>query len=242
MKHKHGTMCVDCHNHTQRHVVYPPLPSSPSPPPPSSLSMYGRPSGCIDQLSLVERAAIITLHNIGWAGQDIAQELHCSENTVSLWWTRWKETRSLEDNERSGRPRSTSDDTDQDIGLHTWENADQSARVVLRELGLRVSWRTIRRRMNEIGLLSHVKHYEQELTDEHREKRVQWAKDYSHWSEEDWARVLFSDEKNFYLNYLGRSYVNCPVGESRDPKYIRPIDKLEGKVSLWGCICNRSRM
>ena len=61
--------------------------------------------------------------------------------------------------------------------------------------------------------------------------------DYSHWSDQDWARVLWSDEKYFYLNYVGREYVNCPIGQSRDPKYIRPIDKLEGKVSIWGCIC-----
>jgi len=54
--------------------------------------MFGRPSGCIDQLTTVERAAIITLHGIGWTGREIAQELHCSENTVSLWLTSWNET------------------------------------------------------------------------------------------------------------------------------------------------------
>src|SRR5690349_20664881 len=121
---------------------------------------------------------IITLHNVGWTGRDIAREIRCSENTVSLWWSRWKETRSLEDSERSGHPRCTTDATDQLIGLHTWEHDDQPARVVLRELGLRVNWRTVRRRMNEIDLRSHVKHFEEELTDEHRRKRVQWAEDY----------------------------------------------------------------
>ncbi len=55
----------------------------PSSPPP--LSMFGRPTGCIDQLTTVERAAIVTLHQLGWTGQDIAHTLKCSENTVSLW-------------------------------------------------------------------------------------------------------------------------------------------------------------
>jgi hypothetical protein len=40
--------------------------ASPSPP---ALSLFGRPAGCIDQLSLVERAAIVTLHGLGWTGQ-----------------------------------------------------------------------------------------------------------------------------------------------------------------------------
>ena len=54
-------------------------PSSPSPP----LSMFGRPSGCIDQLTTVERAAIVTLHGVGWTGRDIARELHCDEDAVT---------------------------------------------------------------------------------------------------------------------------------------------------------------
>jgi len=77
------------------------------PPSPPSSSMFGRPDGCIDQLTFVERAAIVTLHQVGWTGRDIARELRCSENTVSLWWNRWQQTRSLEDSERSGRPRCT---------------------------------------------------------------------------------------------------------------------------------------
>src|SRR4029079_17773074 len=86
---------------------------------PSPLSMFGRPSGCIDQLTTVERAAIVTLHGVGWTGRDIAQELHCDEHAVTRWVRRWEETRSLEDGERSGRPRCTTDDIDQDIGLHS---------------------------------------------------------------------------------------------------------------------------
>lgn len=205
--------------------------------PASPLSAFGRPSGCIDQLTLVERAAIVTLHNVGWTGRDIAQELRCSENTVSLWWKRWQETRSLEDAERSGRPRSTTDATDEEISLHTWEHEDQPARVVLRELGLRVHWRTVRRRMNEVGLRSHVKRFEQELTAEHRRNRVQWAQDYSRWTDEDWATVMWSDHKLFILGHHGREYVNCPAGHSRDPRYTQQAPKLEGAVWLWGSIC-----
>jgi transposase len=97
-------------------------------------------------LTLVERAAIVTLHGVGWTGRDIAQELHCSENTVSLWLTRWNETRSLEDGERSGRLRCTSDDTDQEIGLYSDAHVKALPRDIVRELELTVSARTLRRR------------------------------------------------------------------------------------------------
>lgn len=196
--------------------------------------MFGRPSGCIDQLSLVERAAIVTLHNVGWIGREIARELRCSENTVSLWLNRWNETRSLDDSERSGRPRSTTDETDQDIMLHSDAHVSDNPKDIVRALELDVSARTVRRRLNEIDLYSCVQRAEHE----NARARIAFAEGYSRWTEDDWSRVLFSDETHFYLGHHGREYVQRPPGAALDPKYTRKEnERLEGKVSLWGCIC-----
>src|SRR4051794_3136993 len=75
VKLKHGTVCEDCRYEQRRLKDYPPLPPSPSPSPSPSRSMFDRPSGCIDQLTLIERAAIITLHAVGWTGREIAQDI-----------------------------------------------------------------------------------------------------------------------------------------------------------------------
>jgi len=196
--------------------------------------MFGRPSGCIDQLTIVERAAVLTLHNIGWTRQDIAHELHCSENTVSLWMNRWTETHSLEDGERSGRPRCTTDDTDQDIMLHSDAHVTENPKDILRELELDVSARTIRRRLNEVELRSCVQRAEHENV----RARISFAEGYSRWTEDDWSRVMFSDETHFYIGHQSREYVQRPSGAALDPKYTRKDnERLEGKVSLWGCIC-----
>jgi hypothetical protein len=57
--------CKDCHDE-QRHPAHPSLPASPTSSSSSSSSvpspLFDRPQGCIDQLSTVERAAIVTLH------------------------------------------------------------------------------------------------------------------------------------------------------------------------------------
>jgi len=196
--------------------------------------MFGRPSGCIDQLSLVERAAIATLHGLGWTGQAIAKELHCSENTVSLWVRRWEETRSLQDDDRSGRPRCTTDDTDQDIMHYSDTHVTANPKDIRRELELDISPHTVRRRLNEIGLHGCVQRAEHENV----LARLSFAEGYSRWSEDDWAKVVFSDETHFYLGHHGREYVNRPLGAALDPKYTRKDnDQLKGKVSLWGCIC-----
>lgn len=120
--------------------------------PSSPLSLFGRPTGCIDQLTTVERAAIVTLHGIGWTGRRIAEELHCDEHAVTRWVHRWQETHSLEDADRSGRPRCTDDDTD--IAIEEW--ADEKKRTVpkeiKKELQLGCAARTVRRRLDEVGL------------------------------------------------------------------------------------------
>ena len=198
------------------------------------LSMFGRPSGCIDQLTTVERAAIVTLHQLGWTGQDIAHTLKCSENTVSLWVNRWRDEHSVADADRSGRPRCTTDDTDQDIMLHSDAHVTDNPKDIVRTLNLDVSARTVRRRLNEIDLHGCIQRAEHENV----RARISFAEGYSRWTEEDWSRVMFSDETHFYLGHHGREYVQRPPGAALDPKYTRKEnERLEGKVSLWGCIC-----
>ena len=230
MEHKHGTKCNHCHHQQHRQPADASAPS----PSLSPLSLFGRPSGCVDQLTLVERAAIVTLHGIGWTGRDIAHELRCDEHAVTRWVHRWQESRSLDDAERSGRPRCTTDATDQDIMLHSDTHVNDVPKDIVRALDLDVSARTVRRRLNEIDLHGCVQRAEHENV----RARLSFAEGYSRWTEDEWSRVMFSDETHFYLGHHGREYVQRPPGAALDPKYTRKDNQqLKGKVSLWGCIC-----
>jgi transposase len=210
----------------------PPL-SAPSSPPP----LFVRLSGCIDQLSEVERAAIVTLHKVGWTGRDIAHVIKCSENTVSLWVNRWRDEHSVADAERSGRPRCTSDETDAAIQQFAEEKVTTTPKEIVREMKLPVSPHTVRRRLDELGLFGCVQQTEHAFNEFHIQQRLAFANQYADWTEEDWCRVFFSDETPFYLGQHGRVYVQRPVGKALDPKYTYKEDPLKGKVSLWACIC-----
>jgi transposase len=199
--------------------------------------MYGRPSGCIDQLTLVERAAIVTLHGVGWSHCNIAKEIHCSENTVTRWVQRWEEEHSLNDSERSGRPRCTTDEMDQDIGIISDKAPTKTPKDIRSELQLCVSPHTISRRLDEIGLRGFVQETEHALDEFDLQRRLAFSNQYLHWTEDQWAHVFFSDECNFYLGQHSRIYVRRPLGASHDPKYMQPMNHPSGKVSLWGCIC-----
>ena len=63
-------------------------------------------------------------------------EFHSDERAVSLWVNRWTETHSLQDAERSGHPRCTTDDTDQTIESFADERVRVSPRDIARELNL----------------------------------------------------------------------------------------------------------
>ena len=239
VRRKHGHECNDCHNAQLLHALHASLPPSPPPSPSPPLSVFGRPSGCIDQLTTVERAAIITLHGVGWTGRDIAETIKCSEQTVSLWINRWNSTRSLEDSERSGRPRSTTEQTDQEIALLSDKKPTYTPRDIQRELRLPVSLDTIDRRLTEIGLFGRVQEAEYDLSEFDLQRRLAFANEYKDRDEDWWARVMFSDETSFPLQYHPRIYVRRPPGMAHDPKYMRQEQRLEGKVSLWGCICGK---
>lgn len=185
----------------------------------------------------MQRAAIVTLDKMGHSRSEIAAEIPCSLNTVGHWLRQWKDDRSLQDAERSGRPRCTSQATDEAIETFADEMVSVVPKDVVRELQLPVSARTVRRRLDEVGLLGRVQQEEHAYTDATLRSRISFAEGYSRWTEDDWARVVFSDETHFHLGHHGREYVQRPVGAGLDPKYTLKTERLKGKVSLWGCIC-----
>lgn len=233
-------LCPEC-DYARRHSASIPLPPSPppspSPPPPPPPTLFDRPPGCIDQLTLVQRAAIVTLWLEGQERQEIARKIPCHLNTVGHWIRAWQQRRDCSDAERNGRPRCTTEETDQDIGLLSDQKPTSTPKDIKRELRLPISAHTISRRLDEVGLFGRVQETEHDLDEFDLQRRLAFANQYLHWTEDQWAHVFFSDETNFYLGHHGRSYVRRPVGMSHDPKYLRQEKQLHGKVSLWGCIC-----
>ena len=45
----------------------------------------------------------------------VAEAINCAKSTVQYWLNRWKESKDLSDSKRTGRPRGTTEKTDQRI-------------------------------------------------------------------------------------------------------------------------------
>jgi DDE superfamily endonuclease/Transposase len=152
---------------------------------------------------------------------------------------RWENDHVLDDRERNGRPRCTDVDTDHSIEATAEEKKFTTPRSIKKELKLVCSARTIRRRLDEIGLYGRVARHEYPYNDVDICRRLSFAEGYSNWREEDWDRVIFSDET--YIEVWGRSrvWVQRPSGTAFDPQYIANRVPHSERVSLWGCFCAR---
>lgn len=76
------------------------------------------------------------------------------------------------------------------------------------------------------------------LKPEQKQARLKWAKDYKDWGEEDWDRVLWSDEAYIVLgDNKGTVYVTRRPEEIYNEKCVVPKFKQSSlRVMIWACI------
>jgi transposase len=235
-------LCAECRSqhdadlHAAARLPLPPSPPpTPSPPPP----LFDRPTGCIDPLTPEQRAAIITLWLDDRPRSEIAAKIPCSLNTVGEWIRRWQRDHSLVEKERSGRPRATDEATDDAIVSLAEERKFITPKQIIRELALPLSDDTVRRRLDEADLHGRVARAEYPFDETDIRRRLSFAEGYGDWSEEDWERVIFSDETHIEIWGRTRVWVQRPPGTAFDAEYLTNRLPHSERVSLWGCFCAR---
>ena len=85
----------------------------------------------------------------------IIKKLQCSRNTVKTWIHRYQKTRDMQDEERRGRKRKTSEREDLDIFTIAKKNRTKTLAEISTSMdkqGTTISKATVRRRLNEQGL------------------------------------------------------------------------------------------
>ncbi|GFU76876.1 transposable element Tcb2 transposase [Trichonephila clavipes] len=98
-----------------------------------------------------------------------------------------------------GRVRSTTPAEDRYIVLSAKRNRRTTDQQVenqfLAASGKQISRKTIARRLRGGGLYARRPVVCVPLTRQHRTARLQWCREHHNWTEQDWACVLFSDER-----------------------------------------------
>ena len=157
--------------------------------------------------------------------------MKCCRSSVRHWITTYEETGDVQDKSGRGRKRKTSEKEDEKfIDLADTDDMISSdvARIYKKRRGEYISSRTVRRRLNEGELKYKFETAKPLLSDIHREKRLQFAKENQN---RNWFQVIFADESTFTLQahkmkiWIRRGSI----------KILRTV-KNPSKIHVWGCI------
>jgi ketohexokinase/beta-glucosidase len=95
---------------------------------------------------------------------------------------------------RSRRPRKTDDETDERLAEATMAAPAQPLRKLNRNVAPQIALRTVRRRLKEKTIWKFRARQKPRLTGRHRSLRLTWALEHVAWEEEQWGKVVWSDE------------------------------------------------
>lgn len=193
------------------------------------------------QLKESEKAVIIALREMGLGYKTIAGKVGTTKTTVIRTLKTFESTGRIDRKKGSGRPRMSTESQDRVLHRNVLKSRFSSTSDMRREWRLTcsvdASKQTILRRLAERGIKARRPRKKPLLTRNMRQKRLEWAKRHRHWTEEDWRRVIFSDESKFNLHGSdGRNYVFRRDGEAYHPDCVKNTVKHPLSQMVWGCI------
>lgn len=97
---------------------------------------------------------------------------------------------------------------------------------------------TVRRAVKNEGMKAVVKKKKPLLSKYHKKARLAFAHKYKEWTEEDWAKVIWSDESKInLLGSDGHTWIWKKKGEGLIDREVQGTKKFGGgNIMVWGCM------
>ncbi|GFX97758.1 transposable element Tcb2 transposase [Trichonephila clavipes] len=131
----------------------------------------------------------------------MAVEFGIAHSIVSRLWRQFQTTGTAIRGFSSGRPRGTTPADDWHIVLQARRNmpltAGETTRHTTQATGRPISRFTVARRLHGGGLFARRPVRCVPLTPDHRRRRSLWCREHRNWRDNEWGRVLFTDESRF---------------------------------------------
>ncbi|GFT79629.1 transposable element Tcb1 transposase [Trichonephila clavipes] len=155
-------------------------------------------------LDAFTRGRIIGKLEEGRSVTSVAAEFGIAHSIVSRLWRQIQTTGTAIRGFSSGRPRATTPADDRYIVLQARRNRRQTAGEIARhttQATVRpISRFTVVRRLHGGGLFAQHPVRCVPLTPAHRRRRSLWCRKHRNWRDNEWGRVLFTDESRFSLS------------------------------------------
>ncbi|GFY23298.1 transposable element Tcb2 transposase [Trichonephila clavipes] len=198
-------------------------------------------------LDAFTRGRIIGKLEEGRSVTSVAAEFGIAHSIVSRLWRQFQTTGTAIRAFSSGRPRGTTPADDRYIDLQARRNRRQTAGEIARHTtqaaGRTISRFTVARRLHGGGLFARRPVRWVPLTPAHRRRRSLWCREHRNWRDNEWGRVLFTEESRFSLSSDShRILIWRERGSRNHPSNIIERDRYGGRGDLvWGGIMLGSR-
>jgi transposase len=156
----------------------------------------------------------------------IARKVKTTPKTVKAVLQKYKETGSIKDRPRSGRKRKFTEAEAKKMVKQAKKG--KFATQIARESPKKPHVNTVRNYLNEGGIKWLKKKKIQRLSERHKIRRVEYSHEMKGYN---WNKVLFSDEKTFYLGASSDYAWQDPKNRISEEK--TPYPK---KLNVWGAI------
>ncbi|GFY10437.1 HTH_Tnp_Tc3_2 domain-containing protein [Trichonephila clavipes] len=180
-------------------------------------------------LDAFTRGRIIGKLEEGRSVTSVAAEFGIAHSIDSRLWRQFQTTGTAIREFSSDRPRGTTPPDDRYIILQARRNRRQTAGEIARHTtqatGRPISRFTVARRLHGGGLFARHPVRCVPLTPAHRRRRFLWCREHRNWRDNEWGRVLFTDESRFSLS--SDSHLAYSSGESGEAAII-PRTSLKG--------------
>lgn len=157
------------------------------------------------ELNLIKKSKMIAMIKCGKNKKDIMEEVGCSIKTIEKWRKSYKlsgEDGLIDQQVNNKGPRMTTTLEDQRLFEIAEQNPFDSTAKIIEDANSSISVRTGQRRLNENELENEQPAKKADLDYNHRQLRLQYARDHIRWTQDQWNMVIWSDEKVLFLNKI----------------------------------------
>lgn len=186
-----------------------------------------------------KRWKIISDIKSGKSQRQVAKINKVSRRSVQEIIKKYIKTGTIQDLPRSGRPSLTSSAENRYLIYLSKRHPTHTASDLMSNwhTNVSVSIDTTKRILRKYGLCGRVAARKPYLNKIQIRKRLRWSKCYSSWNEEQWGKVIFSDESRVELFSRTRKYVRRMKGNRFLSEYTSTTSKYGGKsLMVWGAI------